>query len=101
MSKSKSDMFGSSHNNCTKKVYEVAGVSLRGKPSYVVCRGKTSRGLTEVDSSTDLREPYNVAIQQEVQNIMKHQQNIIKMVDGMYRDIANQKGFKKRNDYDN
>ncbi|XP_026832939.1 uncharacterized protein LOC113563906 [Drosophila erecta] len=88
MSKSRSDMFGSSDRSCKKKVAQVAGLRLRGKPSYVVCRGKMAPELTEVDSSTDLRQPCNVALQQGVQDIMKHQQNIVKLVDGMYRDIA-------------
>ncbi|XP_033161164.1 uncharacterized protein LOC117141677 [Drosophila mauritiana] len=91
MSKSKSEMFSSSDHSSKEKVAQVADLRLCGKPSYVVCRGKTSPDLAEVDSTTDLGQPNDVALRQDVQDIMKHQQNIIKLVDGVYSDIAGSK----------
>lgn len=90
MSKSKSEMFRSSDSSCKENAAQVANLRLCGKPSYVVCRGKMSPDLTEINT-TDIRQPYDVALRQDVQDIIKHQLNIINLVDGVYRNIAGSK----------
>ncbi|XP_037721675.1 uncharacterized protein LOC119554728 [Drosophila subpulchrella] len=115
MSKSKSEIFGPSHKGCQQKVHlpktpsvagtdlHVADLSLCGKPSFHVCRGRKSPGMTEVDSSSDLRRPHSLNLQYtalKVQGIMKHQQNIIELVDDNNKNMADRKGSRIRDDYE-
>ncbi|XP_016959369.1 uncharacterized protein LOC108030798 [Drosophila biarmipes] len=115
MSKSKSGIFGPSHGGCQQKAQvprtasvggtdpHVADLSLCGKPSFLVCRGRKSPGLTEVGSLTDLRQPHSPNLQHtalKVQGIMKHQQNIIELVDDSNRNMADRRGSRTGDDYE-
>ncbi|KAH8355753.1 hypothetical protein KR084_012995 [Drosophila pseudotakahashii] len=92
MNRSKSEHVGPSHKSpsVAGRDQQSADLSLCGKPSFLVCRGKKSPGMTEVHSSTDLREPNNLNLQQtalKIQGIMKHQRNIVEMVDNANNNI--------------
>ncbi|KAI8035665.1 uncharacterized protein LOC128260238 [Drosophila gunungcola] len=78
-----------------------ADLSLCGKPSFLVCNGKKSPDLTEVDSSTGLGHAHSSALQQtalKVQEIVKHQQHIIKIVDSVNESFAGQKDSRGKDD---
>ncbi|XP_017013639.2 uncharacterized protein [Drosophila takahashii] len=97
MNKSKSERFGPSQEvgvprtaSGSVKDLQASDRNLCGKPSFLVCRGKKSPDMTEVDSSTDLREPNGSNLQQtalKIHGIMKHQRNIIEMVDDANNNI--------------
>ncbi|XP_016971007.1 uncharacterized protein LOC108038690 [Drosophila rhopaloa] len=114
MSKSQSQIFGPSPKGCRQKVRlaktpadgesgaQAVDLSLCGKPSFLVCSGKKSPNLTEVDSSTDLRQAHSLAIQQnalKVQGIMNHQQHIIEIVDSVNESIAGRKDLRRGDEY--
>ncbi|XP_017116022.1 uncharacterized protein LOC108138363 [Drosophila elegans] len=116
MSKSQSEISGLTLKGCQQKERLPkkpadsdsqtgdADLSLCGKPSFLVCSGKKSPDLTEVDSSTGLGHAHSSALQQtafKVQGIVKHQQHIIKIVDSMKESFAGQKGSRRRDDVAN
>ncbi|XP_017084242.1 uncharacterized protein LOC108116735 [Drosophila eugracilis] len=104
----KSKYSGHSLSACQQSVQQIAGkdsqdagLSLCGKPSFLVCRGRKSSGLTEVDSFTDLSQPQRLALQQtnlKIQGIIKLQQHIIELVDDVDKKIAGEKSSRKMDD---
>ncbi|KAH8335045.1 hypothetical protein KR074_000659, partial [Drosophila pseudoananassae] len=76
-----------------------ASYNLCGKPSFIVCKGKKSPDLIEVDSDTDLRKvPPNRFSYEDtslrVQDIMECQEHIIKTVESAKKKIIKEKNSK-------
>ncbi|XP_017093253.2 uncharacterized protein [Drosophila bipectinata] len=80
--------------NCAKACF-----NLCGKPSFIVCKGKKSPDLIEVDSESDLRKVPPIKFSYEdtslrVQDIIECQENIIRTVEGAQKKIIEETNSK-------